>query len=225
MIGPTVSERLAAVRHRTAEACRRARRDPKEVCIVAVSKRQPDDLVLEAQAAGQLDFGENFVQEMLRRQALLPAARLHMVGHLQTNKAKKATAAALVHTVDSLRVAQALARGVAADDRPPLPVLVEVNLAREPQKAGVHPERLPDLLQELGGLDSLEVRGLMCIPPVGDGRRRFAELRALRERLQPELGLDLPDLSMGMSGDYEDAVLEGATLVRVGTAIFGPRET
>lgn len=222
-----VAERLLEVRGRMAEACRAAGRAPESVRLVAVSKRQPDALLGEAVQAGQLDFGENYVQELLRKQALAPSARFHLIGHVQTNKAKRAARAALVHTVDSERLALALARGVAEGEREgpgPLPVLVEVNLASEPQKAGVEPEGVEPLLVALAGLPELDPLGLMCIPPAGEGRPWFSRLRSLAERQRDRTGLLLPELSMGMSADYEEAILEGATLVRIGTAVFGPRD-
>ncbi len=217
----TVQERLAEVRGRIDAAARTAGRDPAAVRLVAVSKRQPDAAVAEVLAAGQLDIGENYVQEMLRRQADFPEARVHLIGSLQSNKAKKAATAALVHGLDSERVARGLAAGVEPGRR--LGVLVQVNLAAEPQKAGVQPEQAEALLIAVAGFPELDPRGLTCIPPEGDGRRWFAALARLAEELRARLGSPLPELSMGMSADFEDAVLEGATLVRVGTALFGPR--
>lgn len=217
----TVAARLSEVRGRIDEACRRAGRDSASVTLLAVSKKQPDEALEAAYIAGQRDFGENYVQELVRKAELLPQARFHLIGHLQTNKAKKAVVAHMIHTVDSARVARALAKHVDSETR--LSVLLEVNLAREAQKAGLHPEAVREVLETVGAEPRLEVRGLMCIPPVGEGRRCFAALRELAERTRRETGLSLPELSMGMSADYEDAILEGSTMVRVGTAVFGPR--
>jgi pyridoxal phosphate enzyme (YggS family) len=220
-----VAARLAAVQAQIAAACRAAGRDPAEVQLVAVSKRQPDALLLEAYAAGQRDFGENYVQEMLRKQPLLPPdARWHLIGHVQTNKARGAAGADLVHTLDSARLASALAKAAEVQGRD-LEVLLEVNLAGEAQKAGVAPEEAEALLLAAEATGWLRVNGLMCIPPEGEGPRHFAALRALRDTLQDRLKRPLPTLSMGMSGDFEAAIAAGATLVRVGTAIFGARET
>ena len=219
-----VAARLAAVRAQVDAACRAAGRAPGEVRLIAVSKRQPDALLLEAYAAGQRDFGENYVQEMLRKQPLLPSdARWHLIGHVQSNKAKAAARAQLVHTLDSARLARALAEGAKALGRP-LEVLVEVNLAHEGQKAGVDPDGVEALIAAADATGALEVRGLMCIPPEGEGPTYFPALRALRDRLQSRLKRPMPALSMGMSADFEAAIAHGATLVRVGTAIFGARD-
>jgi PLP dependent protein len=211
----TVAERLAALRARI----------PARVTLVAVSKTQPPEAVRQAHAAGQRHFGENYAQEWRDKAAALadlPDLVWHFVGSLQTNKVKLLVAAepprtAWVHTVDREELAReisrrALQRGVSVK------VLLEVNVAREPQKAGCPPEEVARLAAAVGALPGLELRGLMCIPPAeGDPRPHFRELRELRDRL------GLPDLSMGMSGDWEAAVAEGATLVRIGTSIFGPR--
>lgn len=216
-----LAHRLTAVREGIRSACRQAGRSSEEVRLVAVSKKQPDALLSDAFSAGQVDFGENYVQELQRKQAILPQARFHMIGHVQTNKAKGAAQAHLVHTLDSVRLARALVKAVG--DGPPLGVLIEVNLAGEAQKAGVEPSLVEGLIDAVRELGSIEVRGLMCIPPSEGSRRWFAQLRTLAEALRERSGLTLPELSMGMSHDYTEAVLEGATMVRVGTAIFGPR--
>lgn len=216
-----ISRRRAEVLNRIEAACREVGRRPETVRLVAVSKRQPDAALLEAFATGHRDFGENYVQELVRKRALLPEeARFHLIGHLQTNKAKDAVEAALVHTVDRAKVAVALNKRMESGR---LGILVEVNVAGEAQKAGVAPDGLEALLESIRDLPRLEVRGLMCIPPAGEGRRWFESLRTLAEQVRVRTGLPLPELSMGMSADYEDAIREGATLVRVGTAIFGPR--
>ncbi|MBI5069768.1 MAG: YggS family pyridoxal phosphate-dependent enzyme [Deltaproteobacteria bacterium] len=195
------------------------------VTLVAVSKTQPAEAVREAYAAGQRHFGENYAQEWRDKAAALadlPDLVWHFVGSLQTNKVKVLLPAgppraAWVHTVDRPELAHELSKR-AAQRGAALRVLLEVNVAREPQKAGAAPEAVPGLAALVAGLPGLELRGLMCIPPAeGDPRPHFRALHAIGESLH------LPDLSMGMSGDWEAAVEEGATLVRVGTAIFGAR--
>jgi len=198
---------------------------PARVTLVAVSKTQPPEAIRQAYAAGQRHFGENYAQEWrAKAEALadLPELVWHFVGSIQTNKAKVLVGAApprvgWVHTVDRVELARELSRR-AAQRGATLRALLEVNVAREPQKAGCAPEETPALAAEVARLPGIELRGLMCIPPAeGDPRPHFRALRALGGRL------GLPDLSMGMSGDWEAAVEEGATLVRVGTAIFGAR--
>lgn len=217
------AERIAAIEARIAAACRAAGRPRRDVTLVAVSKRQPVERLQAAYQAGLRDFGENYVQALDERRRLLGGdVRWHLIGHVQTNKAKRASLASLVHTVDSERLAQAL--GKAASERgATLEVLIEVNQAGEATKAGVPPAEVLPLLEAARAIPGLRVTGLMCIPPEGEGRRWFAALRALREELEGRLGAPLPQLSMGMSADFEAAILEGATLVRVGTALFGER--
>ena len=218
-----VRSRLEVVRQRLHQACAQSGRSPTDVRLVAVSKRQPDASILAALDHGQIEFGENFVQELLRKQELFPQARFHLIGHVQTNKAKKAAGAYMVHTLDSRKVVSALAKGVPEGRR--LPVLFEVNIGCEPQKAGVMPSELEPLIQYAQQEKVLEPLGLMCIPPREEGRRWFSALRELAEKMRRRTSLALPELSMGMSADFEEAVLEGATIVRVGTAIFGPRRS
>jgi PLP dependent protein len=209
----TVAERLAAVRARI----------PAGVTLIAVSKTQPASAIREAYAAGQRDFGENYAQEWRRKaEELADLGELvwHFVGALQTNKVKYlAGAARWIHTVDRIELAQEIARR-SAQRGAVTKVLLEVNVAGEPAKAGCAPEEAPRLAEEVRRLPGVELRGLMCIPPAeGDPQPHFRALRALRD------ALGLADLSMGMSGDYEAAIAEGSTLVRVGTAIFGERPT
>jgi pyridoxal phosphate enzyme (YggS family) len=220
-----VRANLEAVRARVLRACERARRDPASVRLIAVSKTKPLDLIRAALDAGQRDFGENYAQELRDKHdelaALAPERRavFHFIGALQTNKAKYVVGrASLVHTVDRAALAQELARRAAAQGLVQR-ILLEVNLAAEPQKGGVLPDALASLLAEVRALPALSLQGLMCIPPAGqESRPHFARLRALRD----EHGAG-PELSMGMSEDFEAAIEEGATLVRVGTAIFGAR--
>lgn len=219
----TVADRLRATHARIEAACAAHGRDPAGVRLVAVSKRQPDLRLREAYAAGHRDFGENYVQELERKRLLLPDdAHWHLIGHLQRNKAKRVTEAFLVHTLDSERLARALSDAARAAGRR-VPVLVEVNLAAEATKTGVSAEGAPALVVEASRLPGLEVRGLMCVPPPGQGPAYFAQLASLARVLRAETGLALPELSMGMSDDFEDAIRAGATLIRVGTALFGPR--
>ena len=213
-----VAAGLAQVRGRIAAACARAGRDPGSVRLIAVSKTKPLELIREAVAAGQTRFAENYAQELREKADALPGVEWHFVGALQTNKAKMVVGrAALIHTCDRLALAQELskrAKAAGVTQR----VLLEVNVGREPQKAGVLPEEAAALLEQVRALQSLSCAGLMCIPPAeGDPRGHFRSLRQLAGTL------GLPELSMGMSADYESAIEEGATLVRVGTAIFGER--
>jgi pyridoxal phosphate enzyme (YggS family) len=208
-----IAENLARLRARL----------PTGVTLVAVSKTQPSSAIREAWAAGQRDFGENYAQEWREKAdalADLEGLVWHFIGGLQTNKAKYvAGRVGWVHTVDRLALAEELSRRCAARGAS-VRVLLEVNVAGEAQKAGCAPDDLPRLAQAVRALPALELRGLMCIPPAeGDPRPQFARLRGLRDGL----GLLLPDLSMGMSADWEAGVAEGATIVRVGTAVFGAR--
>ena len=210
--------RLAEVRGRIEAAARRAGRDPSAVTLVAVTKTKPLDDLLAAYEAGVRDFGENRVQEAEAKFPHLPAdAVRHLIGPIQSNKANKATRLAdAVHAVDSADIARRLARA-AANEKRRLAVYVEVNTGGEETKAGVTPAGVAALVEAVRALPELDLRGLMAIPPPGDTRPHFALLRRLAE------SLGLAGLSMGMSDDYEVAVEEGATVVRVGTALFGHR--
>ena len=221
-----IAARLGAVRERIARACDRAHRATSSVCLVLASKTQPPAAVAAAYAAGARDFGENYVQEAIAKRAVLAhlrEARWHLIGHLQSNKARVAAENFnLVHTLDSLRLANALAR---AHPAPPMPVLIEVRLGGEASKSGVDPDAVAALIESVRAL--VEVRGLMTIPPAAANpsaaRPWFTQLRELRDRLAARCGLALSELSMGMSEDYEVAIEEGATIVRVGRAVFGER--
>ena len=223
-----LTERLHAVRDRIARAARLAGRDPGDVRLVAVSKFHPARAVAALAAAGQRDFGESYVQEACAKQAELAhlALNWHCVGHVQTNKAKNAAGRfQYIHSLDSLKLAQALRRHVPAPQRQQ--VLIQVNLGNEEQKSGVQPEALAALAEQVARMQELDLAGLMCLPPFFDNgalaRPYFALVRKMCEHLRARLGLALPELSMGMSGDFAEAVAEGATLVRIGTDIFGPR--
>jgi PLP dependent protein len=213
-----VAERLARVRDRIAAACARSGRDPSSVQLVAVSKTKPLEMLREAQAAGQRIFAENYAQELREKADALAGVEWHFVGALQTNKAKLVVGrAALIHTCDRLALAQEISKRANAAGLTQR-VLIEVNVGREPQKAGALPENVAALVQQLMVLPALSCAGLMCIPPAeGDPRAHFRSLKDLA------VALSLSELSMGMTADYEIAIEEGATLVRVGTAIFGER--
>lgn len=214
---------LAAVRLRIAEACDRSGRDADEVSMVAVSKQQPDDLVRVAHRLGLRDFGENYAQSLRDRASALSdleGVRWHLIGPLQTNKARfAARLASVFHALDRLELGEELSR---RRDGAPLPCYLEVNVSGEPQKAGVAPDEVGALLEAVRPLSGIRAVGLMCMPPYSpdpeDSRPFYRRLRDLGERL------GLPGLSMGMTGDYEVAVQEGATVVRIGTAIFGERD-
>lgn len=226
--GVTIAERWAEVVGRVAEAATRAGRDPADVTIIAVAKTFPADAIVEAIEAGATDIGENRAQELRDKLAVLgDRARWHFVGHLQTNKVRGvAGRVALIHSVDRFGLGEAIARRAAAIGATQ-DVLVEVNLAGEATKAGVEPPRTAALAAELAELDGVAVRGIMAIPPAeGDPERTrtyFKELAALRDEVVARVP-GASGLSMGMTRDFEMAVEEGATWVRVGEAIFGPRE-
>ena len=215
----TQTSLAARVERNLAEVRRRidaAGRDPDEVVIVAVTKNHGSETCRAALAAGLTVLGENRVQEALPKMAEAPGAEWHLIGHLQTNKARLAGAFALVQSLDSVRLADVLA------ERAPVPVLLEINVSREPAKNGVAPEDAEQIAAQVAS--RLELRGVMGMGPLeGDPRPAFRELWELRERLQQRVGRALPILSMGMSGDYEIAVQEGSTMVRLGTVLFGPR--
>jgi len=224
-----LARRLAEVRDRIAAAERRAGRPAGGVTLIGVVKTQPVESLAEAVALGLSDLGENRVQEAEQHQQGIgrDAARWHLIGHLQRNKVNRALEAFdVVHGVDDEALGVALAQRAANAGRT-VPVLVEVNVSGESGKFGVAPAALPALLDALSGLAGLELRGLMTVgAPVEApeaARAGFSQLRALREAGERRLGRPLPELSMGMSGDFEVAIEEGATMVRVGTAIFGAR--
>jgi len=220
---------LDRVRSRIADACVRVGRDPRAVTLVAVSKTFPAEAVDELLAAGQRVFGENRVQEALAKMDVVGAgARWHLVGSLQRNKARHAVGRfELIHSVDSAALAVEIDRRASAAGIVQA-VLVQVNQASEGTKSGVAPADLAALLDAVLALPAIEVRGLMSIPPpverAEDARGWFAGLRALRDREAVRTGAPLAELSMGMSDDFEVAVEEGATLVRVGRALFGERD-
>ena len=225
-----IAHNLSVVRERMANAARVAGRDPSAVRLIAVSKTHPAGLVQAAFDAGQLDFGENYAQELRDKSAQLSSlpVRWHFIGPLQENKVHLVVGKAVcIHTLSREKVLMAVEKraaslGVVQD------VLVQVNVGREPQKNGLTPEELMDFLKLFEQAPHVHCRGLMTLPPFDLDpeavRPHFVELRRLRERAAAAFPqLDLCELSMGMSSDFEAAIAEGATLVRVGSAIFGPR--
>jgi PLP dependent protein len=213
-LAATIAANLAAVRRRI----ERAGRDPDSITIVAVTKGHPADTCRAAIEAGLTVLGENRVQEALDKMDEVEApAQWHLIGHLQTNKARHAARFAMIQSVDSLRLAETLAARA-----PHVPVLLEVNVSREPAKHGIAPEEALEAAARVA--EMLPLRGLMGMGPLeGDPRPAFAELRGLRERARQRTGLALPVLSMGMSGDFELAAQEGSTMLRLGTVLVGPR--
>jgi PLP dependent protein len=224
----SIEENLARVREQIAVAAARAGRVKEEIELVAVSKTHPAEKVQAAFEAGQTLFGESRVQEARAKIPLLPSRlRWHFIGHLQKNKIRHALPLfELFHGIDSLAVAQEMHR-VAEEEGMHPRVLLEVNLAGEASKHGFAPEELQRDLEPTLSLGRLTVEGLMTIPPLAPeaeaSRHYFVALRELRDKLETEFNVRLPQLSMGMSGDFPIAIEEGATLVRVGTAIFGER--
>ncbi len=225
---PDLKRRLEGVRATIDSAERAHHRAPGSVVLVAASKAQPASAIRALAALGVRDFGENYVQEALAKQAELAdlALRWHFIGRIQSNKTRDiARHFHWVHSVDRVKIAQRLADQRPAE-LPPLNICLEVNLDREHSKGGFAPAELADAAFTVAALGRLRLRGLMAIPAPREGfaaqRRIYATLREFFERLRAA-GLDLDTLSMGMSGDIEAAVAEGATMVRVGTALFGPR--
>ncbi len=225
-----VAENLAEVEKKVCEACERAGRSREEVTLIAVSKTKPVSMIEELLPGGMRDFGENKVQELCEKYEVLPKdIRWHLIGHLQRNKVKYiADKAYLIHSVDSLRLAEAISeegvkKGVT------VPILIEVNVAGEESKFGVTPEETESLVREIAKLPSIQIKGLMTIAPYvedpEENRVHFSRLRQLsvdiREKNIDNVSMNV--LSMGMTGDYQVAIEEGATMVRVGTGIFGER--
>ena len=226
-----VAENYRAVEARVEAACARSGRGRDEVTLIAVSKTKPVEMVRELMAIGVRDFGENHAQELVTKTEEIPdPLNWHFIGHLQRNKVKYVVGrACLIHSVSSLRLAQeiekeAVKKGVS------VPILIEVNIADEATKLGLPEEEVLALVQEAAKLPHLQIRGLMAIaPPVEDpeeNREYFAQLRRMKDTIgQMQIpGVVMEELSMGMTGDFEVAIEEGATMVRVGTAIFGSRQ-
>jgi len=222
------AENLNSIRQRIAAACARAGRDAFSVTLLAVSKTHPPETIREAVEAGQLLFGENKIQEAKAKIPLCPGkARWQFIGHLQSNKVRDAVELFdMIQGVDSLAIAQEISKR-AAQTAKTMPILLEVNVAGEGSKFGYQPERLLAELNELNALPKIEIHGLMAIPPYTPvpekARPYFQKLCELKAQAETVLGAPLPQLSMGMSGDFEVAIEEGATIVRIGTALFGER--
>jgi PLP dependent protein len=244
----SIRENIALIRERIEAAARRANRNPEDIQLMAVSKTQPSDRIREAYEAGQRLFGENRVQEFLTKHAELSAAsptpasakvcdvfdidqaEFHLIGHLQSNKsAMAAEIFAAVDSVDSMYLADRLNQAAEKLDKK-LRLLIEINIGGEEAKTGFAPdaEELIQLLGRRKEMKHIEIRGLMTVPPFTEApegaRKYFRELRKLRDELAARMNMNLPELSMGMSHDYEVAVEEGSTCVRIGTAIFGARD-
>jgi hypothetical protein len=228
-----VANKLIDIRQSLVQFARDAGRNPDDIRLIAISKTHPSEAIAAAIAAGQLDFGENTTQEALEK---IPHFKdkpvtWHFIGHLQSNKARFIPGNfSWLHSLDSLPLAQKLSR-FAQDQSATINILIEVNVTRDPKKHGVTPEALLDFVEKLltVNLPALSLRGLMTIGPHGapekEIRRCFASLRELRDACQTRFALpQFTELSMGMSGDYAEAIKEGATMIRVGTAIFGDRD-
>lgn len=224
----SLAENLETIQQRIDNACRRAGRTPDSVTLLAVTKTQPPEAVSAAAQLGLTLFGENKVQEAKAKMPLCSGKlRWHFIGHLQSNKCRDAVELfEMIQSVDSLPLAQELNKR-AEQAAKTMPILLEVNAAGEGSKFGYAPERLLSELKELNSLPRLEIHGLMSVPPWSPepekSRPHFQRLRELKEQCEQILCAPLPHLSMGMSGDFEVAIEEGATIVRVGTVLFGPR--
>ena len=218
----SIHDNLQAVRQRIAHAAAAAGRDPAKVTLLAVSKTHPAALVEQALAAGQRAFGENYVQEAIDKMEALPdSIEWHLIGPLQSNKTRAvAERFAWVHSVESEKIARRLS-GQRSGKLPALNVLIQVNVSGEASKSGVAPTEVEALSLSISKMPRVKLRGLMAIPEPGAERARYQELKALYEKLKGRFGFDT--LSVGMSEDLELAIAEGATLVRIGTAIFGSR--
>jgi PLP dependent protein len=224
----TIRDQLFRVREQIQQAELQAGRAVGSVQLLAVSKLHPVSSIREAYEAGQREFGENYVQELQeKRQALrdLPDLRFHLIGHLQSNKVKIALECAdVIQTIDSIKIIESLGKRAGLEEKN-LPIMIEINIGQESQKHGASPDSLPELMAEIAKHSRLQLRGLMTVPPHTDdpegARPYLAALRTLREQNGGEQLL--PELSMGMSHDMQVAVSEGATMVRIGTAIFGAR--
>ncbi len=226
-----IAENIKKIREKIAEAADKANRLPDTIKLVAVSKRFPAEKINEAFAAGQIIFGENYIQEVQeKRSQVPPRVVFHFIGHLQSNKAKIAAATCdMIETVDGMKLGKALNNHLQALNRT-MDVLVQVNIGDEAQKSGVKSSETAELLRNLNELPRIRVCGLMTMPPLVENpelsRPHFSALRSLSEKLMQEglfPAIEKPELSMGMSSDFHIAIEEGATIVRVGTAIFGHR--
>lgn len=237
--GIVIAKNLLEIQNRIAAAARRCGRAPSDVTVVAVCKAQPAEKIAEAVAAGQRDFGENYAQELVEHLTAVGAhgheplhgdIRWHFIGHLQRNKVKLVMGkASLIHSLDSLDLVQEIEKRAAALERVQ-PVLIEVNVGGETSKTGLKPENVEALVSQIRLLDHVDLKGLMTIPPaaedVQDARAHFRFLREIRDALNRKSVYKSPlaELSMGMTHDFEIAIEEGSTIVRIGTGIFGERQ-
>jgi pyridoxal phosphate enzyme (YggS family) len=225
----TLQDRFDGVKRRIGEACARAGRNPETVRLVAVSKTFGPEAVKEAAECGQVLFGESKVQEAKPKISMCPGhLEWHMVGHLQRNKVRDATRLfRMIHSVDSLRLLETISASCREMGNT-MPVCLEVNVSGERSKFGMLPEDVPATLDKASTLMGVDIVGVMTIPPFAEdpaeGRPFFKRLRELRDEWHNASGIELPELSMGMSNDFEVAIEEGATLVRVGTVLFGDRK-
>jgi pyridoxal phosphate enzyme (YggS family) len=223
-----IAANFSSVRERIQKACARAGRDVAGVTLLAVTKGQPPEVVRRAAELGHALFGENKVQEARAKIPLCPSKlRWHMIGHLQSNKCRDAVHLfEMIESVDSLALAQEINKW-ADKQAKTMPVLLEVNLAGESSKFGYKPAQMLSELEQINALPRLEVHGLMTVPPYATNPEKvrpcFRQLAELKRQAEDKLGAPLPHLSMGMSGDFEVAIEEGATIVRLGTSLFGPR--
>lgn len=226
-----IAENIQRIKNQIAATAIKVNRSPDDIKLVAVSKRFPVEKITEAHAAGQTLFGENYIQEMqIKRQQAPPSAIFHFIGHLQSNKAKIAAATCdMIETVDGLKLGKALNKHLQILDKT-MDVLIQVNIGNDEKKAGVKSNDTEELLINLNDLPRIRVCGLMTMPPFEEdpemSRPYFQNLRLLAEKLKKKglfSAIEKPELSMGMSGDFHIAIEEGATIVRVGTAIFGER--
>ncbi len=226
-----VKENLMEVESRVQAACKRAGRPREDVLLIAVSKTKPVELIREIMETGTKDFGENKVQEMCNKiEEIKEPLNWHLIGHLQRNKVKYIVdKACLIHSVDSIRLAEEIQKEAVKKGVSKVPVLIEVNMAQEESKDGISASETEELVREIAKLPNLQIRGLMTIAPFVDdpeeNRVHFQAMRKLRDQLKAMNipGVEMTELSMGMTNDFEVAIEEGATMIRVGTAIFGER--
>jgi len=226
-----LTDNLNLVKKRIEEACAKSGRDPKDVTLVAVSKKKPEEDILELYRAGQRDFGENYIQELRTKQEDLPKdIRWHMIGHLQRNKVKYiAGNIAMIHSVDSLELAETIDREALKNGRI-IPILMEVNVAGEESKFGVRPEEADALAEQISHLQNVRLQGFMTSAPFAENPEEDRPVFRNLRKLSVDIGqknynnVTVDALSMGMTNDYSVAVEEGSTIVRVGTAIFGARD-
>lgn len=224
-----VSDNIEAINERIEKAALRSGRKREDILLVAASKMQPVEKLFEARGCGLKVFGENKVQELVEKYPHIGDVSWHFIGHLQKNKVKYIIDKVdMIHSVDSLELAREINKRASKIGRV-MPVLIQINIGREATKSGIMEEQLDELCEELSGLENIKVQGLMAIPPAektaGESRAYFSQMKSLYDRMAAKCykGFDIKYLSMGMTGDFEEAIEEGANIVRVGTGIFGKR--